>query len=168
MCSYIVAQTYSSIWQLGIKDGKSSEFSLNGKSYKDFPKFFPDGSIVYSVGESDVRDVPSVFPGPSDSWAGNPNSTLLLNFGVDYIPKEASIRLIIDFVEVQSLLNPQLEISLNDFKTNVVAPKGQNIFFLDNNKTSAENLQVSVELPAESFIKNGNILKIFFIFGRIF
>lgn len=168
MCSYIVAQTYSSIWQLGIKDGKSSEFSLNGKSYKDFPKFFPDGSIVYSVGESDVRDVPSVFPGPSDSWAGNPNSTLLLNFGVDYIPKEASIRLIIDFVEVQSLLNPQLEISLNDFKTNVVAPKGQNIFFLDNNKTSAENLQVSVELPAESFIKNGNILKIKSISGSWF
>lgn len=112
------------LWQIGKADGSSSEFALDDGSYSDISKRFPGCTALYTVGHSSASDVPFVIPGPSDSWAGNPQGGLLVRFGVREADPEAALRLKLDFVEVHSGSAPRLEIALNDFRTEVQTPAG--------------------------------------------
>lgn len=111
------------LWQIGKADGSSSEFALDDGSYSDISKRFPGCTALYTVGHSSASDVPFVIPGPSDSWAGNPQGGLLVRFGVREADPEAALRLKLDFVEVHSGSAPRLEIALNDFRTEVQTPQ---------------------------------------------
>lgn len=136
------------LWQIGKADGSSSEFALDDGSYSDISKRFPGCTALYTVGHSSASDVPFVIPGPSDSWAGNPQGGLLVRFGVREADPEAALRLKLDFVEVHSGSAPRLEIALNDFRTEVQTPAGADQNYLDTRKTSSKGLCAEVEIPA--------------------
>ena len=161
ICLGLSAQTYSSkVWQIGVKDGASSEFALSGKHYSEIPKAFSESAVIYSVGVNDAGDVPYAVPGPADSWAGNPNGTIMVRFGVASLPEKTSMRLVMDFVEVHAGQAPRLEISLNGFRTVAVAPKGSNINYLDNFSTSSKDLQLTVDIPSGNLKEGDNTLMI--------
>lgn len=148
------------LWQIGKADGSSSEFALDDGSYSDISKRFPGCTALYTVGHSSASDVPFVIPGPSDSWAGNPQGGLLVRFGVREADPEAALRLKLDFVEVHSGSAPRLEIALNDFRTEVQTPAGADQNYLDTRKTSSKGLCAEVEIPAGTLRAGDNILSV--------
>ena len=148
------------LWQIGRADGSSSEFALDDGSYSDISKRFPGCTALYTVGHSSASDVPFVIPGPSDSWAGNPQGGLLVRFGVREADPEAALRLKLDFVEVHSGSAPRLEIALNDFRTEVQTPAGADQNYLDTRKTSSKGLCAEVEIPAGTLRAGDNILSV--------
>ena len=148
------------LWQIGKADGSSSEFALDGDSYSDISKRFPGCTALYTVGRSSASDVPFVIPGPSDAWAGNPQGGLLVRFGVREADPGAALRLRFDFVEVHSGSAPRLEITLNDFRTEVQTPAGADQNYLDTRKTSSKGLCAEVEIPAGTLRPGDNILSV--------
>lgn len=162
VCMGLRAQTYSSqVWQIGKQDGSLAEFALSGKHYSELPKAFPGSVYSYIVGDGDVsKDVPYVIPGPADSWAGSPNGTLMVRFGAKSFDKDAAQRLVIDFMEVHEGNPPRLEVSLNGYRTEVATPRGANINYMDNFKTTAHDLKVSVDIPAGHLRQGDNTLMI--------
>ena len=93
-CPGIEARTYPhTVWQIGTKDGSSSEFALTGRHYSEITGVFPECVAIYSVGKNDAGDIPYVIPGPADSWAGNPQGALMIRFGAGPVHGEASLKL---------------------------------------------------------------------------
>ena len=148
------------VWQIGRKDGKEAEFALYGKPYSGVKDHFPGATALYTVGQSDASDIPFVIPGPSDSWAGNPNGSILVHFGTQDDASGASLRLVMDFVEVHTYAAPRMEVSLNGFRTEVQTPSGSNQDYLDNHQTSSKGLSVSVDIPSGTLRKGDNTLMI--------
>lgn len=58
------------LFEVGVKDSKSSEFSLSPNQYDSFLAHF-SGEPTYYVGYSlSMKQWPYVLPGPRDHWAG--------------------------------------------------------------------------------------------------
>lgn len=147
------------VWQIGDKDGSESEFGLAGRSYSEIGKYFPECIAMYTVGESSLKNIPYVIPGPDDSWAGNRQGTMLIRFGTSDDKSQVSLRLVMDFVEVHPS-SPELEIVLNDYKSTVRAPKGSNQDYLSNHATPSKDLNLTLDIPAGHLRKGINTLSI--------
>ena len=130
------------VWQIGVQDGKETEFALYGKPYDTVKDHFPGLTALYTVGQSDASDIPYVIPGPSDSWG-----------------------LVMDFVEVHSSSAPRMQVCLNGISTEVQVPAGLNQNYLDDHKTSSKGLSVSVDIPSHALRKGDNTLMIRSISG---
>lgn len=157
----LMAHPYSvEVWQIGKADGSSAEFALSDGNYSQVAKRFPGATALYTVGRSSASEVPFVIPGPSDSWAGSPQGTLLVRFGVKHADPAAALRLVLDLVEVHNSSAPRLEISLNGFRTEVKTPAGTNQNYLDTRKTSSKGLKTEVEIPAGTLHTGDNTLMI--------
>jgi hypothetical protein len=156
----LLAQSPGSVvWQIGEKDGSESEFGLAGRPYSEIAKHFPECIAMYTIGESSLKNIPYVIPGPADSWAGNKQGRILIRFGSTDDKPQAKVRLVMDFVEVHPSA-PNLEIVLNDFKTTVKAPSGNNQDYLSDHTTTSKNLSLTLDVPAGHLRKGSNTISI--------
>lgn len=153
------------VWQIGVQDGKETEFALYGKPYDTVKDHFPGLTALYTVGQSDASDIPYVIPGPSDSWANNPMGCILVHFGTQDDAGAERLRLVMDFVEVHSSSAPRMQVCLNGISTEVQVPTGLNQNYLDDHKTSSKGLSVSVDIPSHALRKGDNTLMIRSISG---
>ena len=153
------------VWQIGVQDGKETEFALYGKPYDTVKDHFPGLTALYTVGQSDASDIPYVIPGPSDSWANNPMGCILVHFGTQDDAGAARLRLVMDFVEVHSSSAPRMQVCLNGVSTEVQVPAGSNQNYLDDHKTSSKGLSASVDIPSHALRKGDNTLMIRSISG---
>lgn len=149
-----------SVWEIGRKDGSAAEFALWDGSYNDLLTRFPGAAVAWEVGRNTSGDVPYILPGPQDGWAGNSCGSLLIRFGADRAAADAAMRLTIYLIESHALSPPQLAVSAGGFSTTVTAPRGVNINYPGQKKTTSEGLKIEVELPAGTFRAGENTLTI--------
>lgn len=155
----VFCQTNSTpLWSIGTPDGSAKEFDLYNSSYEKFSSSYKNGIILFEIGKNSDKDLPYIFPGRDDGWANNINSQLVVNFGISSISGSGSSRLRMNFVETHPAANPRLEITVNNFKTYVNAPKGNNKDFPGNKKTISKDLFVEVEIPDGVLKKKDNVL----------
>ena len=72
MASGAFAKDIATLWTIGEKDGRSSEFALAPEGYKDFIEHdfgYEDKYFIAGWSETD-KDFPYVLPGPVDTWGG--------------------------------------------------------------------------------------------------
>lgn len=149
------------VWRIGEKDDSPREFALfTGNSYTKFLDCFPNATAIYDIEHNTAADIPYILPGPSDSWAGNNEGTLLIRFGADKSIASAAARLRIYLAEAQASLPPKLDISVGKFRYIAQAPAGDNIHYPDDKSTKISGLLIEIDFPIGTFSEGENVLSI--------
>jgi hypothetical protein len=100
---------FQTLWRIGARDGEQREFALGPGGYRDFAR-----DAFYVVGVSrPAEDWPYVQPGPGDYWAGSRTHTFTVVFALGAPPRGGGFRLMIDLLDTQTELPPELEIACN-------------------------------------------------------
>ena len=146
--------------RIGSKDGGHDEFALGIGQYRSIPDKFPGSVAVWTAGSSAASSIPFAVPGPSDSWAGRPEGTIVLGFNAPASADGAAVRLRMDFVEVHSADAPRLEIGLNGWTCAQRLAAGSNQDYLDNGRTFSEGLFFEADIPAGVLRAGDNMLTI--------
>jgi hypothetical protein len=147
---------HHAVWQIGAKDKSAEELALGPFGYKQYATKFGQLPVIYEVGKNKPQtDFPFILPGPDDAWAGNTSKQLYVRFGVKDLPENCTAKLELDFVEVHPYVPPTLEIIVNDFRTEVITPAGNDQNYLENRKPNPAILHSEVKLPAGA-LKNGS------------
>ncbi len=154
--SNALPQEMNTLWQIGQKDQSGSELALGPYNYKEYNAKFGKTPIVYEIGKNNAKsDFPFVLPGPDDSWANLNARQIAIRFGIDQ-SKSCTAQLEMNFVEVHPSA-PIIRVLVNGTLLRVNAPRGNNLHFFDERKTSSQNLKAVVDIP-KGALKEGNNL----------
>ncbi len=108
------------LWSIGTDDNSGAEFALAPNQYGNYSA---DGFFV--IGQSDPRQHwPYVQPGPVDAWGGGKSHTFEIAFGLKSLPSPGDCRLLIDLVDTQKSVPPQLRIDINGRTSEHAMPPG--------------------------------------------
>lgn len=122
MCIDATASQDATIWSIGKKDGKSSEFALAPDKYKGFIEndFGYEDKYFIAGWSSADRDFPYVLPGPVDTWGGTwPTSgwrthEVNILFSLDKEPgRNDEFRLELDLADFAKTFLPLVKITVN-------------------------------------------------------
>lgn len=152
------AQTFLPVWQIGKNDKSASEFGLYQSDYQTYKTKHGDGTVLFEVGKNKESEIPYFIPGNQDAWAGGKTGQIIIRFGIRDLPLNTNAKLRINFVETHPAASPLLSINLNDFETRVKTPAGKNQNYLDNKKTTSENLFVEIDISYGNLKKGDNTL----------
>lgn len=179
-------ESKSTIWTIGEKDGKSTEFALAPDGYKDFIfKDFGYEDTYYIAGYSSVSEnFPYVLPGPVDTWGGTWRTSgwrtheVNILFSLKNAPaKDADFTLNVDLADFAKPFLPLVKVSVNSSvvsKFQLDAP-GYNVdkqrrprqneplidtLNLKNDLPEAVAKNLTVSLKGSDLNKGGNIVKI--------
>ena len=143
------------IWQIGVPDGNTIEFSLSPSRYKDFLKYdFGWEDRFYLIGySSSEKDFPYVLPGPEDSWGGTgPTSgihTPVLNilFGINHFSQGGKLKLIIDVLDTHPEKPPVFKVIFNNKSWKFQLKNGGDGGSLEGNfnKTVKQTIEIPIE-----------------------
>lgn len=108
------------LFEVGKKDGGSSEFALAPNHYESFLAGFSGESTYYIGYSSATKHWPYVLPGPLDHWAGggywagyHPRHFPSIYFSVAHLPHQGDCLFSIFFVGVNAGHNTQIRITVN-------------------------------------------------------
>ena len=156
----VFSQTMSVFWQIGKRDKSAAEFVLGPSDYTSFPQRFNNRAIVYEIGKSKPEtDFPFALPGPSDVWSGFISRQIVIRFGIKDIPKDCPARLEMNYLDVRTT-PPVLEITINDYKTEIHVPPGNDRYFGPKPEINPANLSTVVNIPGNVLKKGNNTILI--------
>jgi len=156
----LFSQSMPVFWQIGERDKSAAEFVLGPSDYTSFPQRFKNRTIVYEIGKSKPQtDFPFALPGPSDNWSGFISRQIVIRFGIKDIPKDCPARFEMNYLDVRTS-PPVLEITINDYKTEIQVPPGNDLYFGPNREVNPANLSTVVDIPGNVLKKGNNTILI--------
>ena len=120
------------IWQIGIKDGATSDLALGPSDYQKFlEKDFGYEDRYYLIGKSiPEHDFPYVIPGPDDVWGGTGSTSgwrtheITILFGITQLKNNTQFDFVIDLFD-SSPTRSLLKVTINDLQSEKFELKGQ-------------------------------------------
>ncbi|WP_165025576.1 GH92 family glycosyl hydrolase [Dysgonomonas sp. ZJ279] len=157
------AQKSNVVWQMGVKDGSSNEFTLSPDAYKDFLAHdFGWEDRFFLIGKSTpAKDWPYVLPGPDDKWGGTSGTagirTHVLNilFRMENATK-GDWKLVIDILDTSDQKPPLFRVGVNGKSWKYALPKGNGEAALIGKSDKHLNHTIEIPLPADLIRKGGN------------
>jgi hypothetical protein len=144
------------LWQIGLPDGRNSEFALAPGSYKDFKT-----DSFFVVGESDAkRDWTYVQPGPGDAWAGSRIHTFTVLFNLKTGPGKADSRLKVALLDTHSSNPPKLRIEVNGHEFEQSLPRGGGDASIAGQLGSGRPYKFEIALPPDVLRVGDNDIQI--------
>jgi len=154
------------IWQIGVADNSSSEFSLAPSDYERFlEKDFGWEDRYYLVGRSAAKDEwPYVLPGPSDAWGGTWSTsgwrshTLNILFGIDQLPRSGSWKLVVDVLDNSEEDPPVFKVSVNGNSWKYQLPPGSGNPTPEDSAAPAKEYLIELPIPVDLIQEGGNTI----------
>ncbi len=144
------------VWQIGKADQDYAELAIAGK-YGEYPKRFPQETVVYEIGKSDpAKDWPYIQPGPLDSWAGGRSHPRIVRFTLADEPRGVYL-LRIALVEAHYGMPPVLTLTIKGQEGLFPLAKGAGDAALINAKSGTPRI-VETRIPAALLAKGVNEL----------
>jgi len=149
--SLLLLTQVSTLWQIGIPDGKPDGFALAPGGYSQYKD-----DALFLVGKSLIRDWPYVLPGPNDIWAGSKTHRNEIVFGLSGVKKSGKYKLKIDLADTHYNSPPQLALIINGKKVATwQSPKGKDDRVILGQASTGTSSQWITNIDATSF-QNGN------------
>jgi alpha-mannosidase len=146
------AQTF--LWQIGVRNTNDTEFALAPGGYAQYPTAFPNDAI-FTVGQSNASTAwPYVEPGPADAWAGSRQHTFTVLFGLQSAPTNGTCQADFDLLDTQSVVPPQLNITVNGQSYSQTLPAGAGDASVMGNPAAGKEFKFSVPFPV-SLLRSG-------------
>ncbi len=152
------------IWQIGVSDNSSSEFSLAPNEYDQFiENDFGWEDRFFLVGSSTPEDDwPYVLPGPSDQWGGTwrtsgwRSHTLNVLFSIEELPQNGDWKLIVDIQDINVEDIPVLKITINGKSWKYRLPEGSGNKTLEGESKEGQEYIIELPIPAKLIRTGGN------------
>ena len=149
------------LWQIGVPDDDTSEFSLGPGGYAKYSK---DGLFI--VGLSDPnKDWPYAHPAPDDAWAGGAGHTFSIIFVTSRTSYSGKCRLIFDLVDTHAKNPPKLRIKLNDYSSDYHPPQGASDASIFGDPKAGQEHRFTMEFPAKALRAGVNEITITTVSG---
>ncbi|MFW6161340.1 MAG: polysaccharide lyase family protein, partial [Planctomycetota bacterium] len=107
-------EKHVTIFQLGEPDGLSKEFGGSRRLWEHYLDVFPK-PVVFTVGESRLREWPYIHPSNMDDWAGGKPHTFTLNFSLATVPQRR-LHLVIGLTDTCQSRPPLVTVAANGRK----------------------------------------------------
>ncbi len=151
-----ISNTFSSIiFEIGKKDGQSSEFALFPDKYDQYLSRF-GGEKIFYVGYSEIhKDWSFILPGPLDSWAGggywagfHPRHFPSILFNLEKQPTDGNCLFSLFFTGVNAVAPVKIRIEINGhrFEKEIIGEDTDEIIHNPNIRGTAK--EVCVSFPA--------------------
>lgn len=160
------------LFEVGVKDGKSSEFSLSPNQYDRFLASFT-GEPVYNVGySSPSKHWSYVLPGPLDHWAGggywagfHPRHFPVLYFDIAQLTNKGECELALDFVGAKKgTTNIRIEVNGHRFEQQIQGEDSNSL--LEGKTQDGHARQIKVKFPVSWLNKGMNKIQLGAIAGN--
>lgn len=146
------------LWLLGKPDAMVREFGLTQEGYAQFSRVFPD-PVVFTVGESPLKDWPFLHPAPRDSWAGGQEHTFTLRFhSPEALPRPTW--LILGIAGGHTSERSDVEVRVNDTALPSQKGPGGSMHVVFDPTTPGENLGLRFAIPAGTLREGMNEIAI--------
>ena len=160
------------LFQIGEKDGSSSEFALAPDLYKNF-LLRNSGVKTYYVGYSEVgKDWPYVFPGPLDSWGGggywagyHPRHFPIIQFELSQIASKGDCYLTLSFVGINNKSVSRWRVEVNGIRVEKEF-QGKSSDNLLVGKEPSSPIEWTIKFPVSALKKGMNKIQLGLVKGN--